>query len=157
MRWSAVGAITGVVAAVHVAHADETVVLRGTVIERDTKAPVAGAIVTVAGQLVATDDDGHFAVNLRPGRYVLEVTAEWLTPAKAGSQAAPSKPRARTTSSRSTRAPKTRPKIIRSTNPAKNCLRVNLIFGKRGNPNSNSMTNCTGFHAPFGILLVNFW
>jgi hypothetical protein len=65
-----------------VARADQTATLRGTVVERGTNAPVAGAIVTVGGELVATDDDGTFSVTLAPGRYVLTVTAEWLQPAR---------------------------------------------------------------------------
>ncbi len=60
-----------------VAHA-QPAPLRGTIIDRATKAPVAGAIITVAGELAASDDTGRFALTLPRGRYTLEVTAPWL-------------------------------------------------------------------------------
>ncbi len=60
------------------ASAQSIVTLRGTVIDRATKQPVAGAVITVGGELVATADDGTFTVALSPGRYTIEVTAEWL-------------------------------------------------------------------------------
>jgi len=64
------------------AHAQQAATLRGTVVERDTKAPVAGAIVTVGSELVATDDAGAFTVTLPAGNYTIEVSAEWLRTTK---------------------------------------------------------------------------
>lgn len=62
-----------------VAYADT---LHGTVVDKTTKEPVAGAIVTIADQLLATDDAGAFTAELPAGKYTLDVTAEWLTPVK---------------------------------------------------------------------------
>ena len=56
--------------------------LRGTVVDKTTKEPVAGAIVTIADQLLATDDAGAFVADLPAGRYTIDVTAEWLKPVK---------------------------------------------------------------------------
>lgn len=67
-----------VVLTASVASAESVATLRGRVVDRATKEPVAGAVITVGGELVATDDDGAFAITLAPGRYTLEVTAEWL-------------------------------------------------------------------------------
>ena len=52
--------------------------LHGTVVDKSTGAPVAGAIVTVGSELVASDDTGHFDVTLPAGKYVVEITAPWL-------------------------------------------------------------------------------
>jgi hypothetical protein len=56
--------------------------LRGTVVDKTTHEPVAGAIVTVADQLLATDDAGTFIAELPAGRYTVDITAEWLEPVK---------------------------------------------------------------------------
>lgn len=58
--------------------ASATVTLRGRVVDRATGAPVAGAIATVGGELVATDDDGRFTVALSRGRHQLAISAPWL-------------------------------------------------------------------------------
>src|SRR5882672_12704358 len=73
--------VLALVAATGVAHADGSE-LHGTVIDRETREPVAGATVTVGGELTASDDNGAFTVTLAPGSYVLEVTADWLEPVK---------------------------------------------------------------------------
>ncbi len=52
--------------------------LHGRVVDRTTKQPVAGAVITIGGELAATDDDGAFTISIAPGRYTLEVTAQWL-------------------------------------------------------------------------------
>lgn len=55
--------------------------LHGIVIDHVTKRPVAGAVIRVADELVASADDGTFDVVVRDGAYDVEVTAEWLEPA----------------------------------------------------------------------------
>jgi hypothetical protein len=66
------------VMAAQVAHAQPAATLRGKLVDRATRAPVAGAILTVGGELAASDDDGRFLLHLPPGRYTLEITAPWL-------------------------------------------------------------------------------
>lgn len=56
--------------------------LQGKVVDKATQEPVAGAIVTIGDQLLATDDAGAFTVELPAGKYTLDVSAEWLEPAK---------------------------------------------------------------------------
>lgn len=77
-----VAVAAAIVLAAGTAYAQQAATLRGTVVERDGGEPVAGAIVTVGGELVATGDDGTFVVTLAPGTYTVEVTAEWLVTAK---------------------------------------------------------------------------
>ena len=60
------------------AHADP---LHGTVVDRTTQQPVAGAIVQVGNELVATDDNGNFDVDVPRGRYDVAVTADFIQPA----------------------------------------------------------------------------
>lgn len=67
-----------VVLTASVAYAQPAATLRGKVIDHATQQPVAGAVITVGGELVASGDDGTFTVALAPGSYTLEVTAEWL-------------------------------------------------------------------------------
>ena len=55
-----------------------TTLVRGRVVDRTTRAPVAGAIVAAGAELAATDDDGRFALALPPGPHALEVSAPWL-------------------------------------------------------------------------------
>jgi len=62
------------------AHADSTVTLRGTIVDRASKAPVAGAIIAIGGELVASDDHGTFSVEIAPGRYTVSVTGSGVTP-----------------------------------------------------------------------------
>lgn len=62
-----------------VAHAET---LRGTVVDKTSKQPVGGATILIGGELAASSDDGTFTVTLPRGRYTLEVTADWLEPAK---------------------------------------------------------------------------
>ncbi|MEO8703191.1 MAG: TonB-dependent receptor [Kofleriaceae bacterium] len=52
--------------------------LTGTLRDKATHAPVGGAVITVAGELVASDDDGTFRIELPAGRYTLVITAPWL-------------------------------------------------------------------------------
>jgi hypothetical protein len=76
------GVVAAIVLAATVAYAQLAGTLRGQVIDRKTRAPVAGAIVAVGGELVATDDAGRFAVTLAHGRYTIEITAAWLAEKK---------------------------------------------------------------------------
>ena len=55
--------------------------VHGVVVDRATRAPVAGAIITAGSEYAASDDDGTFALELAPGRYTLAVTADFLEPA----------------------------------------------------------------------------
>ncbi len=64
--------------AAQIARAQPTATVRGTILDRVTKAPVVGAIITVGSELAASDDAGRFTLTLAPGRYTLEVTAPWL-------------------------------------------------------------------------------
>jgi len=73
-------ALAIVVALAGVAHADTT--LHGTVVDRATKMPVGGAMITVGSELAASNDDGTFEVVLKAGTYTIAVTADWLEPAK---------------------------------------------------------------------------
>ena len=60
------------------AAADPTVTLRGTLVDRATRQPVAGAVIELGGELAASNDDGTFVITLAPGDYTLVVTAPWL-------------------------------------------------------------------------------
>lgn len=60
-----------------VAHAET---LRGKILDRATQQPVGGATITIGNELAASSDDGTFEVTLPRGRYVLEVSADWLEP-----------------------------------------------------------------------------
>lgn len=64
------------------ARAQAVATIRGRVIDKQTKAPVAGAVIAVGNELVASDDDGRFAIALPRGRYTLDVSAPFLKPAK---------------------------------------------------------------------------
>jgi TonB dependent receptor len=55
--------------------------LHGIVIDHATKQPIGGAVIRVAGELVASADDGSFDVVIRDGAYEVVVTADWLEPA----------------------------------------------------------------------------
>ncbi len=61
-----------------VAFAQATIRVRGVVVDRVTSEPVGGAIVSMAGELLATDDDGAFELALAPGTYTLEISAPFL-------------------------------------------------------------------------------
>src|SRR5690606_15592899 len=74
VRWSPLV----VIALASIAEAQSLATLRGKVIDRATKAPVAGAVITIGGELAASDDDGAFTLALPPGRYTLEVSAPFL-------------------------------------------------------------------------------
>jgi hypothetical protein len=63
------------------ARADAIATLRGTVIDRTTRSPVVGAVITVGGELAATGDDGAFTLALPRGTYRIEVAADWIEPA----------------------------------------------------------------------------
>ncbi|MGN6106630.1 MAG: TonB-dependent receptor domain-containing protein [Kofleriaceae bacterium] len=75
---SLAAAIALVAAAAATSRAEAPAVLRGRVIERASRAPVAGAVISVGGELAATDDDGRFELALPRGRHTLEVSAPWL-------------------------------------------------------------------------------
>ncbi len=60
------------------AHAQAVATLRGHVIDRATREPVAGAVITIGNELAASDDDGAFVIALPRGRYMIEITAPWL-------------------------------------------------------------------------------
>jgi hypothetical protein len=64
------------------AHAQSQATVRGRVIDRVTREPVAGAVITAGTELVASGDDGTFTLALPPGRYTLEVTSDWLVPVR---------------------------------------------------------------------------
>ena len=49
--------------------------LHGTLVDRATRAPVAGAVIQVGDQLAASDDAGMFALELPAGSYDLQITA----------------------------------------------------------------------------------
>ena len=63
-----------------IAQADTTVALRGTLVDRATRAPIAGAVIAIGNELVASGEDGSFVIALAPGAYTLTVTAPWLAP-----------------------------------------------------------------------------
>jgi len=76
---SSLAAAALVAALATAAHAQApTTAVRGTVVDRATRAPVAGAIVAAGGELVATGDDGRFSLALPPGEHALEISAPWL-------------------------------------------------------------------------------
>jgi hypothetical protein len=71
-----------IVALAAVARAEPDATLAGTIVDRATRAPVAGATIAVGPELAASDDAGRFELALAPGRYTIEVTADWLVPAR---------------------------------------------------------------------------
>jgi TonB dependent receptor/TonB-dependent Receptor Plug Domain len=73
MKWLAVIVLTA-----RVASAQPAATVHGTIVDRADHKPVSGAVITVGGELAASDDDGRFAVTLRPGSYTIEITAPWL-------------------------------------------------------------------------------
>lgn len=73
-----VAGVAGLAGTAAIAHAQVATTVRGRVVDRATRAPVAGAVIAAGGELAATDDDGRFALALPPGAYTLEVTAPWL-------------------------------------------------------------------------------
>ena len=65
-----------VIALASVAEAQPAMVtVRGKVIDRATKEPVAGAVITIGSELAASGDDGVFVVAVPPGSYTVEVNA----------------------------------------------------------------------------------
>jgi hypothetical protein len=60
---------------------DAPTLVRGTVTQRKTKAPIANAIVTLLGTMdtVVTDANGEFELNVIPGKYSLSVRDTTLT------------------------------------------------------------------------------
>jgi TonB dependent receptor len=57
--------------------------LRGTVVDKTTKQPVAGAIITAGSELAASGDDGAFEITLPTGVYRVDITADFIEPAHA--------------------------------------------------------------------------
>lgn len=80
MNRTAVANVAAIVATVaaSTAHAQAIAEVRGVVIDRATWQPVAGAIVTLGGELYATDDAGAFTIAVRPGTYTLVISAPFL-------------------------------------------------------------------------------
>jgi hypothetical protein len=76
-------AIVAIVAVAGIARADAPAQLHIVIVDRETRAPVAGAMVSVASELAASNDDGTLTLSLSAGRHVVDVTADWLKPAKA--------------------------------------------------------------------------
>jgi len=74
VKWLALAILLGC----RVAHAQGATSLHGTVIDRVTRAPVAGAVIEVGGTLAASASDGTFAIALAAGAYTLVVSAPWL-------------------------------------------------------------------------------
>ncbi len=56
--------------------------VHGTVRDRTSGEPVAGATVVIGSELAASSDDGTFELELPPGRYTITVTADWLRSSK---------------------------------------------------------------------------
>ena len=72
-----------VIALASVAEAQPAMVtVRGKVIDRATKEPVAGAVITIGSELAASGDDGVFVVAVPPGSYTVEVNAPFLVTAR---------------------------------------------------------------------------
>ncbi|MGE0403967.1 MAG: TonB-dependent receptor [Kofleriaceae bacterium] len=73
-------AIPAMMAAHSIAHAQQAqaVLVRGVLIDRATNEPVAGAIISVAGELLASDDSGAFEITLAPGTYTFGISAPFL-------------------------------------------------------------------------------
>jgi TonB dependent receptor len=67
---------------VRIASAQPPVTLRGALVDRTTRQPVAGAVIAIGDQLLASGDDGAFIVALPAGSYTLVVTAAWLVTAR---------------------------------------------------------------------------
>ena len=63
------------------AAADADAILHGTVVDRASKQPVAGATIVIGSELAASGDDGTFEITLPAGKYTIAVTADWITPA----------------------------------------------------------------------------
>lgn len=69
-------ALVAIAALCSIAEADT---LRGSVVERGSRAPVGGAVLTINGEFAASADDGTFEVTLPSrGTFTLEVSAPWL-------------------------------------------------------------------------------
>ena len=84
MRWLAlaIAVVCGVGALSGRAVAEPAITVRGTLIDRASRQPVAGAVIELAGELVASGDDGGFRFVVAPGTYTLIVTAPWLATAR---------------------------------------------------------------------------
>lgn len=74
MRWP----VACVLLVCGVAAAQPAVTLRGTLVDHTSRAPIAGAVVELGGELAASADDGSFTLTAAPGRYTLTVSAPWL-------------------------------------------------------------------------------
>ncbi len=73
-------AIPAMMAAHSIAHAQQAqaVLVRGVLVDRATNEPIAGAIISVAGELLASDDSGAFEISLAPGTYTFGISAPFL-------------------------------------------------------------------------------
>jgi TonB dependent receptor len=70
------------VAAPVVVFAQAQTVVTGHVLVRASREPVAGVVITIGNEIVATDDAGAFSVALAPGTYVAQVSADFIQPAR---------------------------------------------------------------------------
>jgi TonB dependent receptor len=61
-----------------IAVAQPTATVRGTIVDAQTRAPVAGVIITLGSELTASDDDGTFILIVPRGKHTLEITAPWI-------------------------------------------------------------------------------
>jgi hypothetical protein len=52
----------------------------GTVVDAGTRAPIAGAVISVDGRSIVADANGAFVVTLSPGRRTIEVVAPGYFP-----------------------------------------------------------------------------
>ncbi len=71
-------ALVILLAATGTAQAQAVMAVRGTIVDRATKEPIGGAIITAGGEFAASEDDGTFVIALPVGTTTLEITAAWL-------------------------------------------------------------------------------
>jgi hypothetical protein len=78
----AIAVAATVVAHARVAAAQPTATVHGSIVDKDTHAPVGGVVVTAADQLAASDDNGAFELTLPPGQVTIELTADFIVPTR---------------------------------------------------------------------------
>ncbi|MBX3154932.1 MAG: TonB-dependent receptor [Deltaproteobacteria bacterium] len=74
--------IAAILLAASSAAAQRAATVRGRVVDKQTRKPVAGATVMIGGELLATDDDGRFSLATGTGVVDIEVSAPWLVASK---------------------------------------------------------------------------